>query len=483
MPMIDDNDEMQLFADQLYLFTSISIVLCLCFSITFAFVGRLRPAVLCLIFFLFCIILMPVLRRYPPERTANLAIWGGFAIAAAGVVSSTLNLFNSVMGVFYILLIVSAFFAAGSLIYLGVATGIVFVVIFLIARLNPENAQLVPAWYDLVMVLSWITMSVVYLRYSVSRLEANANRIREQQTQLLQQQKELESYRDDLEILVTQRTAELEDARRQAENAKISAESANHAKSYFLANMSHELRTPLNAIIGYSEIIQETLEEMPFTDEDEKDEVLDDTSRIRRSGIHLLSLINQVLDLSKIEADMMELHLTNVRLQGIVEEIWHIVLPLAEKKQIQLRIDDQANGITSMYTDQTKLSQILVNLLSNAIKFTDEGSVTLRIEPIEHGADKFISMSIADTGIGMSPDVVARVFQPFWQAETTFVRKYAGTGLGLTISKRLCEALGGRLTVMSEVGVGTTFTMVMPVKVTGKQLQENDSRAEPTKLL
>jgi signal transduction histidine kinase/DNA-binding response OmpR family regulator/cob(I)alamin adenosyltransferase len=228
-------------------------------------------------------------------------------------------------------------------------------------------------------------------------------------------------------------------------------EMASEHKSAFLASMSHELRTPLNAIIGYSEMLHETAQD------EGQDEFLPDLAKIRDAGRHLLGLINDILDLSKIEAGKMDLYLEEVDLAGLVEEVRSIVGPLVAANANRLEIVCLA-ALGTLYTDRTKLKQSLLNLLSNAGKFTQDGRVKLEVRP----AGSEISFIVSDTGIGMTEEQQGRLFQAFSQAESSTTRRYGGTGLGLAISKHFCEMLGGRITVESVPGQGSTFTVTLP---------------------
>ncbi|MEG4288182.1 PAS domain S-box protein [Microcoleus sp. C2C3] len=257
------------------------------------------------------------------------------------------------------------------------------------------------------------------------------------------------------------------------------AEAASTAKSAFLANMSHELRTPLNAIIGYSEMLQEETEELGY------DELLPDLDKIRTSGRHLLSLINDILDISKIEAGRMDLYLETFDIATLIEEVASTAAPLIEKNGNTLKLH-QISNMGTMHGDVTKVQQILLNLLSNAAKFTKNGTITLTAsrEKIaghsseareenssEPAADsqssiaskEFLVVNCTDTGIGMNPEQLQHIFQPFTQADASTTRKYGGTGLGLAISQRFCLMMGGNISVKSQEGVGSTFTIRLPV--------------------
>jgi PAS domain S-box-containing protein len=271
--------------------------------------------------------------------------------------------------------------------------------------------------------------------------------------------------------------------------ARKASEAANSAKSQFLANMSHELRTPLNAIIGYSEMLEEEAAERGH------DDYVPDLQKIRAAGRHLLALINDVLDLSKIEAGKMELHLDTFELKPAIEAVASTVTPLIEKNGNRLALE-LGEGLGAMRADVTRVRQILFNLLSNASKFTERGTITLTAQRVrglrgerglrggrgeigegengggagpgsESGSSggEEIVFRVRDTGIGMTPEQLGKLFQAFSQAETSTASKYGGTGLGLAISKMFSEMMGGSIAVASEAGVGTTFTVRLPADV------------------
>jgi signal transduction histidine kinase/DNA-binding response OmpR family regulator len=231
-------------------------------------------------------------------------------------------------------------------------------------------------------------------------------------------------------------------------------EQASQHKSQFLANMSHELRTPLNAIIGYSEILQEDAVDLG------QDNLVADLKKIESAGRHLLGLINDILDLSKIEAGKMDIYLEDVEIVPLLEEVRSIIVPMAEKNAnvLEYRL---ADNLGSMRTDRTKLKQSLLNLFSNGSKFTQNGRLTLNVQRFE--ADKpMVSFAISDTGIGMTQEQLGRLFQAFNQADASTTKKYGGTGLGLAITRNFCQLLGGNVTVTSKPGEGSTFTIVLP---------------------
>jgi signal transduction histidine kinase/DNA-binding response OmpR family regulator len=231
-------------------------------------------------------------------------------------------------------------------------------------------------------------------------------------------------------------------------------EQASQHKSQFLANMSHELRTPLNAIIGYSEILQEDAVDLG------QDNLVADLKKIESAGRHLLGLINDILDLSKIEAGKMDIYLEGVEIVPLLEEVRSIIVPMAEKNAnvLEYRL---ADNLGSMHTDRTKLKQSLLNLFSNGSKFTQNGRLTLDVKRFE--TDKpMVSFAVSDTGIGMTEEQLGRLFQAFNQADASTTKKYGGTGLGLAITRNFCQLLGGNVTVTSKPGEGSTFTIVLP---------------------
>jgi len=275
----------------------------------------------------------------------------------------------------------------------------------------------------------------------------------------------LEDANKNLEAEVEKRTAELARATENAEEAGKAAEQANQAKSTFLANMSHELRTPLNAIIGYSEMLIEELE-----DEGRK-EMVADVQRIHSAGKHLLALINDILDLSKIEAGKMDLYLETFDIAATVKDVVSTATPLLEKNNNQFDVKCPDN-LGTMHSDQTKVRQTLFNLLSNACKFTSNGVIGLEVERQTSEGKDWIIMRVRDTGIGMTPEQMSRLFQPFTQADSGTTKKYGGTGLGLAITRRFCNMMGGEISVESEYGKGTVFTVRLPAKTERKIVEQ-----------
>jgi len=254
---------------------------------------------------------------------------------------------------------------------------------------------------------------------------------------------------------IERRDGELKQAFDALEASRVAAESANVAKSQFLATMSHELRTPLNAIIGYSELVMEEAEEAGVTS------LNDDILRIRSAGQRLLLLINDLLDLAKIEAGRTSPEAQNFNAQAVVDDMMKIVTPIAEANENRLLLD-QPQDLGVAFTDDLKLSQCLLNLLSNACKFTNRGSVTLRANRETVDGVEWLEFAVIDTGIGISKEAQDRLFKPFVQADASTTRAFGGTGLGLAITRRLAQMLGGDVSVESELGHGATFTVRVP---------------------
>ncbi len=247
--------------------------------------------------------------------------------------------------------------------------------------------------------------------------------------------------------------AALEVSQEALQAAKDSAESASRAKTVFLANMSHELRTPLNAVIGYSELIIEECEDAGYS------ALIPDLNKIHASGQHLLKLVNDVLDLSKIEAGKMEIAPENVNIAQMLADVVNHVSPEAERNGNKL-VTHIEPGIETLFTDPVKLRQILVNVANNACKFTSDGQVDLDVR--RAAPDGALLFVVRDTGIGMTAEQIEKLFQDFTQADGSTTRRYGGTGLGLSISKRFAEMLGGGITVESTPEGGSTFTLRLP---------------------
>ena len=250
------------------------------------------------------------------------------------------------------------------------------------------------------------------------------------------------------------------------------ATQANRAKSEFLANMSHEIRTPMAAILGYADVLLGHLE-----DPDNRSCVV----IIKRNGEHLLHLINDILDLSRIEAGKLEVAAEECLLPELIEEVQALMRVRAEEKQLPLRVRFDGPVPEKVHTDPTRLRQVLINLIGNAIKFTEQGSVEIVVRLDRHASSAMLEMAVIDTGIGISPEQQKALFKPFSQGDTSVTRSYGGSGLGLAISKRLVRMLGGKLTVNSREGEGSTFTVRLPInKVEGADLVQPELESQGT---
>jgi signal transduction histidine kinase/DNA-binding response OmpR family regulator len=303
-------------------------------------------------------------------------------------------------------------------------------------------------------------VGIYALGVSQSRSRLSAALVEMQEANLKLQESE-----ESLERKVEQRTTELahknealEESGTLLAQARDEALAANRAKSAFLANMSHELRTPLNAIIGYSEMLQEEAQDLGQAS------LLPDLGKILTAGHHLLGLINDVLDLSKIEAGKMDVFAERFEVDGLVTGVAETLRPLIEKNANTLELSSLA-GLGSMHTDLTKLRQILFNLLSNAAKFASGGKVRLAISRAAHEGRDWIEFRVIDSGIGMTPEQVGRIFEAFTQADSSTSRQFGGTGLGLAITRRFCEMLGGEITLTSEPGRGSEFVVRLPAEL------------------
>ncbi len=257
--------------------------------------------------------------------------------------------------------------------------------------------------------------------------------------------------------------------------AKDAAEAANRAKSVFLANMSHELRTPLSAVIGYSEMLEEEVEELGQTD------LLSDLGKIKSNARHLLSLINDVLDLSKIEANRMDVFAEDADVGVTAADVVSTVEALVKQKNNSLVLDAGSEPLGTMRTDVVKLRQCLFNLLSNAAKFTENGTITLSVRRVSEPEDgDWINFRVTDTGIGMTPEQLARLFARFSQADETTTRRFGGTGLGLAISRAFSRLIGGDIAVESTHGVGTSFTLRVPAHMPERSVDAGLEEALPS---
>ena len=276
---------------------------------------------------------------------------------------------------------------------------------------------------------------------------------------LLNARKLQAGHHGELLVLAMEDVTERRHAEEEVAKAKETAETANRTKSLFLANMSHELRTPLNAILGYSEMLQEEAMERHLVGEFGAD-----LEKINGAGKHLLTLINDILDLSKIEAGKMDLYLESFDLTEMIDDVASTIRPMVEKNANTLQIQ-RAPDLGAMHADQIKVRQALFNLLSNAVKFTHEGNITLEAARQNMDGTEWIVFRVTDTGIGLSPEQIVKLFQDFTQADASTTRKFGGTGLGLVLTRRFCQMMGGDVTAHSVSGAGSVFTIKLPAFV------------------
>jgi len=273
----------------------------------------------------------------------------------------------------------------------------------------------------------------------------------------------------DLEATIRKAMGEIAKLR-EIERRRLAAEYARSNLSHFLANMSHELRTPLNAIIGLTDMMVGNAARFGTV------KALEPLRRVLGAGRHLLALINDILDLSKIEAGRMDLHLETFPLAPVIEDVAKTIEPMATKNGNQVAIHCDV-AIGTLHADQMRLRQALLNLLSNANKFTDHGTVTIDTRQREEEGRDWVTIAVADTGIGMTVEQMGKLFQEFSQADASTASKYGGTGLGLAISKRFCQMMGGDITVESEPGRGSTFTIRLPRIVETRQERVSSDQA------
>jgi len=289
-------------------------------------------------------------------------------------------------------------------------------------------------------------------------LDQRIHELEESQQRLLKSQNEIAGLNETLQQRVDRSTRDLRLTNQMLAKTALEANQASIAKSHFLANMSHELRTPLNAIIGYSEMLQEDADMAGMKGSNA------DLERIKLAGRHLLSLINNILDLSKIEAGKIDLSLESVNVTDVLDQVQSTIQPLIGAHHNRFEVHG-SESLGVMVSDVVRLRQIIINLLSNAFKFTDNGTVTLAVRRFVLDSRDWIEFEIRDSGIGMTPEQCARLFQSFMQADSSTTRRFGGTGLGLAISKHLCTLLGGDIFVESTAGQGSIFTVVLPVEL------------------
>ncbi|MHB8520230.1 MAG: ATP-binding protein [Limisphaerales bacterium] len=343
---------------------------------------------------------------------------------------------------------------------------------FCACQLVPQVGRWAPAvvppavgqWFEEFGIYLGAALFVGFVSVHLARQFARTNRELQQRTaELTRSNQFIEAAKGEIEA----KNTELLAAKKTADEARESADAANQAKSQFLANMSHELRTPLNAIIGYSEMVQEELEDRG------EQALVPDLQKVQAAAKHQLGLINDILDLSKIEAGKMTLYLETFEVAKLIQDVSATVHPLVAKNANTLVVECAAD-LGPMRADQTKVRQTLFNLISNAAKFTENGTITLRVQRVTSGTSAselvtrhrpLITFCVSDTGIGMTPEQRSKLFQAFTQADASTSKKFGGTGLGLVLCRHFCQQMGGDVTVESEPGKGSTFTVTLPVAV------------------
>lgn len=304
---------------------------------------------------------------------------------------------------------------------------------------------------EVIELASGLNEMTVELKTLYDELQQANDDLKEEIKERKRAEVQLKLSRDHLEELVEQRTMDLAIAR-------DTAIKASQSKSQFLATMSHELRTPLNAIIGYTELMLEDARG------NQHENVENDLTRVHSAARHLLVLINDILDLTKIEAGKIDLELARISVKELIDDMIFTIEPAIAKQNNEFVVD-YSGGVSHIYADISKVRQTLLNLLSNAAKFTRDGRIELKVNQVTDSQNEKIIFTVTDTGIGLTKKQMQKIFDPFTQADSSTTRKYGGTGLGLAISRNFCQLMGGDLTVTSTKGRGSTFTMVLPVNV------------------
>jgi len=332
------------------------------------------------------------------------------------------------------------------------------------APATPRTVQLLVAFYIPLLV----GLYSILVWQSSARLSETMEGMRRANEALRESERTLERKVHERTLELEQKNADLEVSQRDLAAARDEALRASRTKSAFLANMSHELRTPLNAIIGYSEMLHEEAQDSGQT------EMVPDLAKIMAAGRHLLGLINDVLDLSKVEAGRVEIFAERFDANDALREVVATIQPLSEKNgnRVEVQLPDPP---CQMHSDLTKLRQVLFNLLSNASKFTHHGTITLVLAETFRQGERWVEIRVSDSGIGMQPDQLERVFEPFTQADASTTRQFGGTGLGLAITKSFCEMLGGEIAASSRPGEGSEFTVRLPAEVAQPEAEPETS--------
>jgi len=303
------------------------------------------------------------------------------------------------------------------------------------------------------------------------RLDDRINQLLDSQTALIESKDRYVQLNKNLEERVQIATKDLKETNKKLLENAILAKEANQSKSMFLANTSHELRTPLNAILGYSELICEIAEE------NEDQQLVEDTKKIIYSAKYLLDLINNLLDLAKIEKGKLLLLPEELDLQEFIKSIGFIVAPLADKNKNKLEIHCPSE-INTITTDVTRLRQIIINLMSNACKFTTNGTVELNIYLLTIKGIQYIHFCVSDSGIGMTPEQIERLFEVFQQADAKTTRRFGGSGLGLALSKQLALLMKGNILASSIYGQGSDFTLMLPLNYHDVENEDNNDKSK-----
>lgn len=403
--------------------------------------------------------LLVLLKQQQFKRVLLFAIIIGLLAVSIDVIVIGQGFYDPVLTfVFVILIITSAYLGQRSLLLVSALSILIIAINYrfensgwtIMTRNHPP-----PNLEDLALYIGSVTMASLFLRATMIQLQQKSNSLEEKR-------QELEEHQDHLEEMVYMRTKELSIAKNEADRA-------NHTKTLFLANMSHELRTPLNAIIGYSEMILEEAELI-----DGNIEIEQDAKKVGQAGRHLLTLINNILDYSKYETYGIVPSYSEFRLQQVVSELRTVITPLIEGSSNRFELILPESEIM-MICDRVRLHQILINLISNAVKFTQNGQITLAISIPVHQAkqNEMVLFKVIDNGIGIDKKFIPHLFDPFSQADNSFTKRHQGTGLGLSITNTLCQVLGGFITVESEVGVGSTFHVWLPLRPQHDQNNEN----------